>query len=231
MAIQQRVVLERQLNELRGDLLRLSSLVVSALEKAMSTLYDRNLALAHEVIAGDAEINELRYKIEEESLLTLATQQPAAIDLRTVIAGIHLAVELERIGDHAAGIAKLVTRLGVEEEIDTFYKLPKMAKRASHMVEQGVQAYIERDAVKAQDVTRRDDKIDRHYRTLYLNILQQMREDPSCVRRATFMLWIGHNLERIGDRAINIAERVIFMVTSEFVENIDELEDFEEFDL
>jgi phosphate transport system protein len=230
MPIQQRVVLERQLNTIRGDLLRLSSLVITALDKAMTSLYERNLPLAHEVIVGDAEINELRYKIEEEGLLTLATQQPAAIDLRTVIAGIHLAVELERIGDHAAGIAKLVTRLGIEEEIAEFYKLPKMAKRASHMVEQGVQAYIERDAEKAHDITRRDDKIDRHYRTLYLSVLQQMRDDPTCIRRATFMLWIGHNLERVGDRAINIAERVIFMVTSEFVENIDELEDFEELD-
>lgn len=230
MPIQQRAVLDRELNDLRSDLLRLSSLVLTALDKAMTALYERNVALAHEVIAGDAEVNELRYKVEEESLLILATQQPAAIDLRTVIAGIHLAVELERIGDHAAGIAKLVSRLETEQPIDSLYKLPKMAKRASQMVEQGIQAFVERNAIKAQEVTRRDDKIDKHYRTLYLSVLQQMQEDPSCVRRATFMLWIGHNLERIGDRAINIAERVIFMVTSEFVENIDELEDLEDFD-
>mgnify|MGYP000267543670 FL=1 len=229
MTLQQRAVLERELNDLREDILRLGSLVETAIEQAMAALAQRDVRLALQVINGDQEVNALRYKVEVESLRILATQQPLAIDLRVVIAGIHMAVELERIGDHAAGIAKLVSRLEGEEPIDTLYKLPKMSKRASQMVEQSVRAYIERNVELAYDVMKRDDKLDHHYRKLYLGVLQQMQEDPTCVQRATFLLWIGHNLERMGDRAINMAERVVFMVTSEFVENLDDVDDLGDF--
>ncbi len=226
MTLQQRAVLERELNDLREDILRLGSLVETAIDHSVTALIQRDIRLAQEVIVGDQEVNALRFKVEVESLRILATQQPMAIDLRVVIAGIHMAVELERIGDHAAGIAKLVARLEEEEQIDTFYKLPKMAKRASLMVEQSVRAYIERNAELAYEVIRRDDKLDKHYQQLYLGALGQMKEDPQYIRRATFLLWIGHNLERMGDRALNMAERVIFMITSEFVENLDDIDDF-----
>ncbi len=226
MTLQQRAVLERELNDLREDILRLGSLVETAIDHSVTALVQRDIRLAQEVIIGDQEVNALRFKVEVESLRILATQQPMAIDLRVVIAGIHMAVELERIGDHAAGIAKLVARLEEEEQIDTFYKLPKMAKRASLMVEQSVRAYIERNAELAYEVIRRDDKLDKHYQQLYLGALGQMKEDPQYIRRATFLLWIGHNLERMGDRALNMAERVIFMITSEFVENLDDIDDF-----
>jgi phosphate transport system protein len=227
MALQQRAVLERELNELREDIIQLGSLVETAIENAVSALTHRDMRLAEEIIIGDHQVNDLRFKIEQDCLRTLATQQPMAIDLRVIIAGIHIAVELERIGDHAAGIAKLVSRLADEEEIDTLYKLPKMAKRASQMVEQSVRAYVERNAELAYEVIGRDDKMDKHYRQLSQGALEQMQQDPEYVRRATFLLWIGHNLERIGDRALNMAERVIFMVTSEFVENLDEIDDFD----
>ena len=226
MTLQQRAVLERELNDLREDILRLGSLVETAIDHSVTALVQRDIHLAQEVIIGDQEVNALRYKVEVESLRILAPQQPMAIDVRVVIAGIHMAVELERIGDHAAGIAKLVARLEEEEQIDTFYKLPKMAKRASLMVEQSVRAYIERNAELAYEVIRRDDKLDKHYQQLYLGALEQMKGDPQYIRRATFLLWIGHNLERMGDRALNMAERVIFMITSEFVENLDDIDDF-----
>ncbi len=228
MTLQQRAVLERELNDLRADILRLGSLVETAIEQSVTALARRDVRLAQDVVVGDQEINSLRFKIEVESLRILATQQPMAIDLRVVIAGIHMAVELERIGDHAAGIAKLVSRLEGEEPIDTLFKLPKMAKRASQMVEQSVRAYVERNADLAYDVIHRDDKLDKYYRKLYLGALEQMQEDPDYIRRATFLLWIGHNLERMGDRAINMAERVIFMITSEFVENLDEIDDIDD---
>ena len=231
MTLQQRAVLERELNDLREDVLRLGSLVETAIDQSITALAQRDVRLAHEVVVGDQELNSLRFKIEVESLRILATQQPLAIDLRVVIAGIHMAVELERIGDHAAGIAKLVSRLEGEEPIDTLFKLPKMAKRASQMVEQSVRAYVERNAGLAYEVIGRDDKLDRQYHKLYLGALEQMKEDPEYVRRATFLLWIGHSLERMGDRAINMAERVIFMVTSEFVENLDDIDDIDDWDV
>ena len=228
MSLQQRAVLTRELSELRENILRLSSMIDTAIEKAMIALDTRDVTLAHEVIVTDEAINELRFKIEEDALLILATQQPMAKDLRIVIAGIHCAVELERIGDHAAGVARLVERLEGEDPIETLYKLPKMAKRARVMVKTSVQAFIEEDADLAHTVMSRDDKIDKQYRKLYRGALAQM-QDSEYIRRATFLLWIGHNLERIGDRALNLAERVIFMVTGEFVENLDDMDDIDDF--
>ena len=228
MPLQQRAVLTRELNELRENILRMSSMIDSAIDKAMIALDTRDVSLAHEVITSDESINELRFKIEEDALLILATQQPMAKDLRSVVAGIHFAVELERIGDHAAGIARLVERLEGEDDIDTLYKLPKMAKRARDMVTTSVQALIEEDADLAQTVMSRDDKIDKQYRKLYRGALAQM-QNSEYIRRATFLLWIGHNLERIGDRSLNLAERVIFMITGEFVENLDDIDDIDDF--
>lgn len=228
MSFQQRAVLNRGLSELREDILSMGSMVDSAIEKSMIALDTRDIVLAQKVIAADEDINQLRFKIEEEALLILATQQPMAKDLRSVIAGIHFAVELERIGDHAAGVARLVERLDGEDELETLYKLPKMAARARDMVRISVQAYMQEDAEMAGTVMSRDDKIDKQYRKLYRGALQQM-QDSDYIRRATFLLWIGHNLERIGDRALNLAERVIFMVTSEFVENLEDMDDIDDF--
>ena len=228
MPFQQRTVLNQELSELREDIISMGSMVDSAIEKAMIALDTRDVILAREVVAGDEEINHLRFKIEEAALLTLATQQPMAKDLRSVIAGIHFAVELERIGDHAAGVARLVERLEGEGELDTLYKLPKMADRARDMVRVSLQAYIQEDAEMAGTVMSRDDKIDKQYRKLYRRALQKM-QDSDYIRRATFLLWIGHNLERIGDRALNLAERVIFIVTSEFVENLEDMDDIDDF--
>ena len=217
MAIASRSVLDRELRDLNEKILKLGSMVDEAIEKAMLSLHRRDVAMAKTVIDGDQAVNELRYEIEEYALRILATQQPMAGDLRTVVAAIHIAVELERIGDHAAGIASLVERMEGEAEIDSLHKLPKMAKRARSMVQTGIRAYVERDAAMAYAMIGKDDKLDRQYRQLFRETLQKMRDD-AYIRRATFLLWAGHDLERIGDRATNIAERVIFMVTAEFIE-------------
>jgi len=215
-----RTVLDNELNALSDNILRLSSLVDTAIDQAMTALGTRNVTLANQVAHNDQEINLLRYNIEEDSLRLLATQQPAARDLRRVIAAIHLAVELERIGDHAAGIARLVERLENEDEIDSLHKLPKMAKRARQMLQEATEAYIEHDADKAHIIIKQDDKIDRQYRKLFRETLKEMQDDDY-IRRATYLLFVGHSLERIGDRATNIAERVVFMATGEYIEIAD----------
>jgi phosphate transport system protein len=220
MTLQSRTILDRELASINEDILRLTSMVDIAIDHAMTALNERDLPQAQQVINNDEEINLLRYEIEEECLRVLATQQPAASDLRTIIAAIHLAVELERIADHASGIARLVERLDAEEEIDTLHKLPKMAKRSRDMLQQVIDAYVARDAELAMSVVKLDDKIDKQYNKLFVETIQEMREDEY-IRRATYLLWVGHNLERIGDRATNIAERVVFMVTGEFVETIE----------
>ncbi len=223
MTLTSRTILDQELNQLKDNIIRLASAAIESLDKAMNALQTRNVAEANQVVTNDEAINQLRYEIEEKALLILATQAPTASDLRTVIAAIHLAVELERIGDHASGIARLVERMENEAEIDTLYKLPKMAKRAREMLQQGIDAYIQRDPQLALELIKRDDKIDKQYNKLFREALEEMRDDDY-IRRATYLLWVGHNLERIGDRATNIAERVIFMCTGEFVETPTELD-------
>jgi phosphate transport system protein len=220
MIEQSRTLLNQELSELTANILRLTSMVDHALETAMEALYSRDLELAQKVIFDDEEINALRFEIEQGCLLILATQQPFAVDLRTVITAMHLATELERMGDHASGIARLVERMEGEEEIESLHKLPKMAKRARTMVQESVEAYVNHDADMAEAMVSRDDKLDKQYNKLFTETVREMRDDDY-IRRATYLLWVGHNLERIGDRATNIAERVIFMTRGEFVENID----------
>ncbi|MCA9928415.1 MAG: phosphate signaling complex protein PhoU [Anaerolineales bacterium] len=222
--LQNRSILDKELTQMRENILRLASLVDTAIEKAMSALEARNTLLAQEVLDGDDVINALRFEIEKEALRTLATQQPAAIDLRTTIVGMHLATELERIGDHAAGIAGLVARMEEEDEIKSLHKLPKMTNRARKMLNQGIQAFVENDVELAHAVFQREDKLDRHYQSL-VQILIDAMQDDAYIRRATFLLWIGHNVERIGDRATNIAERVIFMATGQMIEIADTLDE------
>ena len=223
MTFPSRSLLDQELNQLKENIISLSSAAGESIDRAMAALQTRNIAQAHEVIANDESINQLRYEIEEQALRILATQAPAASDLRAVIAAIHLAVEIERIGDHAAGIAKLVDRMENEEEIDTLHKLPKMAKRGREMLQQGIDAYIQHDPQLALDMIKRDDKLDKQYNKLFREAVKAMQDDDY-IRRATYLLWVGHNLERIGDRATNIAERVIFMCTGEFVETPTELD-------
>lgn len=219
MSMPRRSILEQELSQLDEDILRLASLVNEAISQAMQALYKRDVALAHQVVANDESINQLRYELEQNCLKILATQQPAASDLRKVIAAIHLAVELERIGDHAAGIARVVERLEEEAEIESLHKLPKMAERAQDMLQQAVQAFVDHDVPKAKALFSRDDKIDKQYNRLFRETMLEMQDD-AYIRRANYLLWVGHNLERMGDRAINIAERVVFMVTNQYIEDM-----------
>lgn len=217
MTLQSRAALDTGLADLNRKILSISSIVDKAIESAMEALYNRDVEMASRVVAEDEMVNQMRRETEEKCLLLLATQQPVAVDLRTIVATIHIVSELERIGDHASGIARLVGRLENEPELDTLYKLPKMAKRARIMLQESIQAYDKRDSDLAQALVKRDDKLDRHYRLLFRETLDGMRDDDY-IRRATFLLWVGHDLERIGDRATNISERVIFMTTGRFVE-------------
>ncbi|MFL7838110.1 MAG: phosphate signaling complex protein PhoU [Candidatus Promineifilaceae bacterium] len=210
---------DKELQGLDEKIIQLGSMVDEAIEKSMRSLRERDVELAREVIEGDLLINDLRYEIEEKALLLFATQQPTAGDLRRLIGVIHIAVELERMGDHAEDIASLTERLEDEGEFDTLHKLPKMEKRAREMVQMAIEAFINRDDVLARELIAKDAKLDKQYYKVRTEVLSEMQDDPDYVRRASFLLWAGHNLERIGDRVTNIAERVIFMVTGEFVES------------
>lgn len=212
-----RSLLDRDLAGLTDKTQQLASMVLEALDLAMQALHTRDLQLARNVIDHDQEVNHLRYQIEEDCLRTLATQQPAASDLRFIIATTHIAVELERIGDHAASIADVVERMAEEDQILSLHKLPKMAKHADRMLKKSIDAFLARDAELALGISRREEKIGKHYDALFSETLSEMQSEDY-VQRATFLLWVGRHLERVGDRAVNIAERVVFMVKGEFIE-------------
>ena len=213
-----RGALERELERIRSDILRLGSMVERAIERSIQALKDRDPDLAQQVINDDAEINQLRYAIEEHCLELIATQQPAASDLRMVIAATHLAVELERMADHAAGTAEITRRIYQEPLLKPLIDLSIMAKVAQEMIHAALDAFVAFDADAAQKVAARDDEMDGLYQQVFRELLTYMLEDPRNISRATYLLWVAHNLERIGDRVTNVCERVVFMATGKLEE-------------
>src|SRR5512136_2062338 len=213
-----RGALERELERICSDILRMGSLVERAIERSVQALKDRDPDLAQQIINDDAAINQLRYDIEEHCLELIATQQPAARDLRMVIAATHLAVELERMADHAAGTAEITRRIYQEPLLKPLIDLPIMAQVAQEMIHAALDAFMAFDADAALKVAARDDELDDLYQQVFRELLTYMLEDPRNISRATYLLWVAHNLERIGDRVTNVCERIIFMTTGELKE-------------
>jgi len=213
-----RATFERDLRAVQDNLLRMSSLVDSAISRSLQALADRNADLARQVVADDAQINALRFQIEEECVKLIATQQPMARDLRMIIAAMNIITELERMADHAAGTARIVLRMGDEPLLKPLIDMPRMADECRDMLRLALDAYVRRDADLARAVAKRDDVIDGFYTQIFRELLSYMIEDPRTTTRALYLLFATHNLERIGDRATNIAERVIFMTSGEMKE-------------
>lgn len=217
-----RSVYERELTDLNDSVLRMGSLARAAIENAFTALETSDSGLAQTVISGDQEINQVRFHIEEQAQRTLATQQPAGRDLRFIIAVIHTAVELERIGDHASGIARIALRTQTVPGTGLdWVRLPKMANRAGNMLDQAMEAFATRNLEIAERIVKRDQKLDRHYAKFFTEAMAHM-SDTQRAEYATYLLWVAHNLERIGDRVTNIAERVIFMVTGQYTEVLED---------
>jgi phosphate transport system protein len=216
--MQARVMLERDLSAIRQDVLRLGGMVEQAIDRCVEALKRLDMRMAQEIIAFDEEINRMRYQIEEACLETIATQQPMASDLRAIIAAMFCATNLERMGDHAKSIAKLTIEMADEPLLKPLVDIPRMAQIAKEMLRQVLEAYVEQDPEKARAAVARDDEVDALDEQVYMELITYMMQDPRTIFRATRLLWISHNLERIADRVTNIAERVIFMVTGELQE-------------
>ena len=210
-----RSLFDRDLAMIRDDILRLGSLVDEQLQSAVNALRDRNLDLARQVTSEDERINELRYKIEEECLTTIATQQPAARDLRRIITAMHMSVELERMADHASGIASIVIRMGDEPPLKPLIDIPRMLAITSEMLQSALDAFVRMDIDLARATVVRDDEVDALYNQVLRELLTFMAQDKKTISRAMYLLWVAHNLERTADRVTNLCERVIFAVTGE----------------
>jgi phosphate transport system protein len=208
-----RSTFDREFEEVRSELLKMSVLVDTAIDRSMQALLERDTNLADRVINGDVEINKSRFKIEEDCLTLIATQQPAASDLREIIAILYMIVEMERIGDYAAGIAKTVILMEEEPLLKTFKKIFKMADISRHMLSDSIQAFLKRDPVWAHEIAVRDNEIDEIYKIVFQRLIKIMAKEHDMVTRCTYLMWCSHNLERIADRVINITEQIIFMTT------------------
>jgi phosphate transport system protein len=209
---------DRNLKALQDDLLALGSMVEKAISKSMNALKNRDLEASRQVVEDDDLIDRRRFQLEDQCIDLIATQQPIAIDLRTLMAVLHIAVELERMGDYAEGIGKISLMMGHQPPLKPLIDIPRMADKATSMLQQSLDALVNRDADAALEVCRDDDEVDNLYDQVYRDLLTYMVQDPKSIQRATYLLWVAHDLERIADRATNIAERVIFLVTGKLTE-------------
>ncbi|MDD4924633.1 MAG: phosphate signaling complex protein PhoU [Dehalococcoidales bacterium] len=208
----------KRLREIQDDILIMGSMVEKAMTTSIKALKDRDIDLAQHLIEDDEYINHKRFEIEEKCIRLIATQQPLAVDLRTIISVLNILTELERIGDYAAGIAKIVLMIGCEEHLKPLVDIPRMADKAISMLQRSLDAFIKHDAVAAKSVITEDDDVDNLYDQVFRELLTFMIEDPKTITRATRLVWVAHNLERSADRITNICERIIYIVTGKMEE-------------
>jgi phosphate transport system protein len=193
-------------------------MVDKAINNAVVALVQRDVSLAQQVVAEDRAINEHRWQTEEQALLVIATQAPMAKDLRTIAAAIHIVTDLERMADHAAGIAKIAIQTADRAPLKPLIDIPRMNEMARAMLHDAITAYIEDDQAAARAIVTRDDMVDSLYEQIYRELLTYMLADPTTIDQATHLLWAAHNLERIADRVTNICERVVYVVTGHLEE-------------
>jgi phosphate transport system protein len=201
--------------EIKDAVLRMGSLVEEAIRRASLALTSHDADLALEIIEADAEINDAQRDVSRLISVTIARQQPVARDLRYLLTLDHVTYELERIGDHAASVAKLVRKLAPEPPLKHYVYLPEMAERAAVLVHGVLLALVDADAVAAREVAVQDDEIDRLYHATFDDVVELMRQDPANVERGTRIIIASHYLERIGDRSTNIAEDIVYLVTGD----------------
>ena len=206
---------DRNLKLLQEELLLLGGLVEKAIIDSIEALKTRDIELSHKIVSQDDIIDQKTNQIEEKAIDLIATQQPIAIDLRTLMSVIHISVELERMGDYAEGIGKIGIMMGNDPPVKPLVDIPKMATKSSDMLKRSLDALVKRDPALARQVCEDDDEVDNLYDLIYKDLIALMIDDPTTIQRATYLMWVAHDLERIADRATNIAERVIFLVTGQ----------------
>jgi len=209
---------DRHLHERQDEVLDLGSMVDKAIDRSVEALKKRDLELAKQVIADDFKINQKRFDTEGKCIELIDTQQPVASDLRVIVAVLNIIVDLERIGDHAEGIANIALMIGDEPPLKPLIDLPRMAEKARDMLRRSLDAFIKRDAEAARQISDEDDEVDNLYDQVFRELLIFMMEDPRTITRAIRLIWVAHNLERSADRVTNICERGVFTVTGKMEE-------------
>ena len=197
-----RTTFHKHLQEVENDVSTMGKMVVKAIERSIEALRNRDSTLAHQIISDDAQINKQRFSIEEKCIGLIATQQPMASDLRIIVAVLNILTALERIGDYAEGIAKIVIMIGDEAPLKPLIDIPRMGEITVDMINKSLQSFFTRDVELAMRVVSLDSVVDTLYDQVCRELLTFMMLDPKTTNRATRLIWVAHNLERAADRAL-----------------------------
>jgi phosphate transport system protein len=224
-----RITLDRQIGNLKDEILLLGSMVEQAVLNAVKSLRSGDIEAANAIYEDDSLINDKRFAIENAILIIMATQHPMARDLRLLAAMLEIINELERMGDYGKGIAKITMKLDGQNFPISYTKYEEMAERGLKMLHDALTAFIETNPNKASMIPRDDDAVDALYQEIYHELMDAMIKDNSFIDQANLGMWAAHNLERLADRVINICERTIFISTGEMME-FDQTDDEDEED-
>ncbi len=208
---------DEELARLTRRIMEMGALVEKQVAVAIRALVERDEAAAAEVIGRDDAVDELEEAIDQEAIRILATRQPVAIDLRMVAMGLKISNDLERTSDYAVNIAKRARRLAEQPQLKPFVTIPRMAEICQQMVKEVLDAYVERDPEKAMAAWHRDDEVDELYTSLFRELLTYILEDPRTTGTCIDLMFIAKNLERIGDHATNIAEKIHYIVHGDLI--------------
>jgi phosphate transport system protein len=208
-----REVFHKQIAELQDSVLEMGSMVDRAVDRAITALLDRDPEMARAVVDNDKAVNAKNFESQNACIALIAREAPMAGDLRLIVSVAAIMTDLERMGDHAEGIARIVLMMQDEPLVKPLIDIPVMAGYAREMLRESVRAFVDQDVEAAYKVGSRDDEVDGLYDRIYRDLIDIMIGDPSTIEPSTHLLWVAHNLERIGDRATNIAERTVYSAT------------------
>jgi phosphate transport system protein len=204
--------------EIQDKILAMGDMVAKEINRSIEALKKRDLKTAHQIIADDAKIDDMRFAIEDMCIELMGTQKLTIADRRIIVAVINIVTELERIGDYAEGNARIVVMIGDEPPLKPLIDIPRMAELTIEMIDKSLKSFVTRDVELAKHVVTMDNSVDGLYDQVFRELLTFMMVDPKTINRATRLMWVAHNLERAADRVTNICERVVFTVTGKMEE-------------
>ena len=219
---------DRDLGKLEAELILMSGLVEQAIFNALNALKYRDVEKSQKVIDEDDNIDQTELEIERTCIELIRREAPMAGDLRRIVASLHIAGELERIGDYAEGIAKISITMGGQPPLKELIDIPRMGDMAVRMLNRSLEAFISRDADLVRDLSveleKEDDEVDDLYAKVQTDLLELVKADPENAEPATYLMRVAHNVERVADRAMNIVERALYQATGELVSGSTQIE-------
>ena len=206
---------DRQLSTLNDELIEMGSMIEKSIETAIKALVNQDVDLARHAIEADEEIDRQERIIEDLCLKLLLQQQPVAKDLRLISSALKMITDMERIGDHASDISEITIALADQPYIKKLEHIQQMAKETMIMLVGSIEAFVDKDLEKANEVIKRDDVVDDLFDKVKKELIQMIHENADKVEQAADLLMVAKYMERIGDHATNISEWVIFSITGE----------------